>query len=114
MNWKRLTISGIYLLLSILNLLLGTIVVAVMAGSDFIVPFFAIEEQHATGKFSGIFLYLMHPATGTLYSLLLAGLIIYQNKIKRVSFRLAVHLIFLLISSMILLTLALDAVNVYG
>ena len=102
------------MLLSILNLLLGTIVVAVMAGSDFIVPFFAIEEQHVTGKFSGIFLYLMHPATGTLYSLLLAGLIVYQNKIKRVSYRLAAHLVFLSISLMILLTLALDAANVYG
>ena len=114
MNWKRLAISGIYLLLSILNFLLGIIVVAAMNGSDFIVPFLGIEEQHATGSLNHIFLYLMHPVTGTLYMALLTGFIAYQNKIKQVSFRLAGHLIFLLISSMILLTLALDAVNVYG
>jgi hypothetical protein len=115
MNSKRLAISGLYLLLSILNTLAGFVVVALMMGSDFIVPLIGGEEQHSTGSVNSIFLnYVIHPATGTLYMALMAWLIVYQNKIKQVNYRLAAHLIFLLLSTLILLKAGLGAVNVYG
>jgi len=115
MNSKRLAILGGFLLLSILNTLAGFIVVALMMGSDFIVPLIGGAEQHANGSFNSIFLnYVIHPATGTLYMALLAWLIVYQNKIKQAKYRLAAHLLFLLLSILILLKAGVDVVNVYG
>lgn len=115
MNGKKPALMGLYVLLSIINTIVGLSVAAVMMGGSFIGPLLGSENQPVTNGFDSFFLhYVLHPAMGTLYVALLGWLVVYQNNIKQTSYRLTAHLAFLLLSSLILMKVGLVAANVYG
>jgi hypothetical protein len=105
---KTTTSKIAFLTLTSLNVISGLLVTLLMMAGDFLN---IMNEAYSEGQletFDTFFLsYILHPATGIIYSTLFIGLAVYQFKIASISLRYISHLALLLLSCLILLEVSL-------
>jgi hypothetical protein len=105
---KTTTSKIAFLTLTSLNVISGLLVTLLMMAGDFLN---IMNEAYSEGQletFDTFFLsYILHPATGIIYSTLFIGLAVYQFKIASISLRYISHLALLLLSGLILLEVTL-------
>ena len=105
---KNITYKIVFLTLTSLNVIFGLLVTVLMMGGDFLN---IMNEAYSEGQlqtFDTFFLtYILHPATGIIYSTLFIGLAVYQFQITSISLRYILHLVLLFLSCLILLEIAL-------
>ena len=108
MKSNRLAFSGLYLLFTILNTLVGILVAIMLMAGDFFTSLFGEQQLASLSQFDLFFLsYILHPATGIVYVCLLAALVVYQTAIAKRALRLSAHIAMLVLSGLIVLESAL-------
>jgi hypothetical protein len=105
---KKITSKILFLTLTSLNVISGLLVTVLMMGGDFLNIMTEVYSEGQLETFETFFLsYVLHPATGVIYSTLFIGLAVYQIKIASISLRYISHLALLLLSCLILLEVTL-------